>query len=80
MPEIPAPIIGWIEQSTGGKPAPCDVAVIANVSTHFEAARDLLRMVSFDSGSGRKIGRTAQHQIELLFRTKDLFLAKITHP
>ena len=52
------------EHPTGGKVRDGNARVVGDVAAQLEAARDLLRMVAFDSSARKENTRAAEHEIE----------------
>src|SRR4051812_39724289 len=52
-------------------------AVVGDVSAHFEAAREFLRMLALNAGAGRKIRWAAENEIKLFIGAKRGGVAEI---
>src|SRR5262245_47647545 len=65
------------EESPSGEMPRGGRTIIRNVSTQFKPAGNLLRVIPWHSAAGRKIGRTAKDQIELLVRAQHVRFAEI---
>src|SRR5262245_15629325 len=56
---------------------PGDARVVLDVAAELEPARHLLRVVAFDTAGGRKVGRAAEHKVEMFVPAKRCDIAKI---
>jgi hypothetical protein len=65
------------EESTGREPLDGNGAIISDVTAHFEAARDLLRVIAFNAAPERKIGRTAEGEIKFFIGLENVRIAEV---
>jgi hypothetical protein len=54
--------------------------IVGNFATHFEAAGDFLRMVTFNAAAEWKIGRASENEIEVFVVAQNFFIAEIALP